>query len=32
MRSRLLWFAALYAAGVAVTLTVAWGLRLLLLS
>lgn len=30
MRSRLLWFAALYAAGVAVTLAVAWALRLLL--
>ena len=30
MRARLLWFVALYAAGVAVTLAVAEGLRLVL--
>lgn len=30
MRTRLLWFVALYAAGVAVVLAVAWGLRLVL--
>lgn len=30
MRTRLLWFVALYAAGVGVTVAVAWGLRLVL--
>jgi hypothetical protein len=31
MRGRLLWFVGLYAASIAVTLAVAWGLRLVLL-